>query len=471
MAEEKKKKSKIKPNRVDMPKQTPEERVRNFDEVALGYTEALAIEEAKRCLKCKKPKCREGCPVEVRIPEFIGFIADGNFKEAAKVMKDKNALPAVCGRVCPQEEQCEKLCIVGIKHEPVSIGRLERFIADWEASQDEIEYPEIAKSTGKKIAIVGAGPAGLTVAADLVVQGHDITIFEALHEPGGVLIYGIPEFRLPKAIVKREMDYVQKLGVKVKYDFVVGKTRTIASLLEEYDAIFIGAGAGLPWFMDIPGENLNGVYSANEYLTRVNLMKGYLFPDYNTPIKRPRNVLTFGGGNVAMDCARTALRLGSDESHIVYRRSKEELPAREEEVENAEEEGVIFDFLTNPIKLIGDENGWLKGAECLKMELGEPDASGRRRPVPIEGSEFFMEADAVVCAIGNSPNPLIPQTTPGLTIGRRGNIEIDSETGKTSIDRIWAGGDVATGAATVIMAMGAGRVAARSMHEYLSGGK
>lgn len=470
MADEKtpEKKSKIIPNRVEMPKQTPEERTRNFNEVALGFTIELAMEEAKRCLKCKKPKCREGCPVDVKIPDFIGAIAEGDFKKAIQEMKEKNALPAVCGRVCPQEEQCEKLCIVGIKNEPLSIGRLERFIADWEALQSEIEYPKIAKSTGKKVAVIGCGPAGITVASDLVVKGHEITIFEALHEPGGVLIYGIPEFRLPKAIVKREVEYVKKLGVKVIFDYVVGKTRSIASLLEEFDAIFIGSGAGLPWFMGIPGENLNGVYSANEYLTRINLMKGYLFPKYNTPIKQPRKVLTFGGGNVAMDCARTAIRLGADESHIVYRRSKPELPARLEEVENAEEEGVIFDFLTLPIKLIGNEHGWVKGVECLKMELGEPDASGRRKPVPVDGSNFIMEADAVICAIGNSPNPLIAQTTPGLLIGKKGNIETYPETGKTSLDRIWAGGDVATGAATVIMAMGAGRIAASSIHEFLS---
>ena len=467
MAEETKKK-KPKPERVPMPKQTPEERVRNFNEVALGFTTELAMEEAGRCLKCKKPQCVKGCPVEVDIPGFIGHIADGNFKEAARVMKSKNALPAVCGRVCPQEDQCEKLCVIGKKMEPVAVGRLERWIADWEASEGEVEYPEIAPSTGKKVAIVGAGPAGITVAADLAVLGHKVVMFEALHEPGGVLIYGIPEFRLPKAVVKREMDYVQKLGVEVHYDYVVGKTRSVDSLLGEYDALFVGSGAGLPWFLGIPGENLNGVYSANEYLTRVNLMKGYLFPDFDTPIKRPHRVTVTGGGNIAMDSARTALRLGADEVHIVYRRSRDELPAREEEVENAEEEGVIFDFLTLPVKLVGNEHGWLTGMECLKMELGEPDDSGRRKPIPIEGSEFFLESDATVCSIGNSPNPLISKTTSGLKVGRRGNIEADPETGKTSMDKVWAGGDVVTGAATVIMAMGAGRVAARSMHEFLT---
>ena len=467
MVEEKKEKKTLKPKRTPMPKQTPEERIRNFNEVALGFTPELAIEEASRCLNCKNSPCMGGCPVEIDIPSFVKHIAAGDFKSAIKVLKEKNALPAVCGRVCPQEEQCEKVCILGKKMEPVSIGRLERFAADWEAAQGKPEMPSIEPSTGKKIAVIGAGPAGLTVASDLIVKGHAVTIFEALHEPGGVLIYGIPEFRLPKAIVKREMEYVQSLGVKVYYDYVVGKTKSIYRLLDEFDAIFIGAGAGLPWFLGIPGENLNGVFSANEYLTRVNLMKGYLFPKFDTPIKRPCRVAVFGGGNVAMDSARTALRLGADESHIVYRRSREELPARLEEVENAEEEGVIFDFLTLPIRMIGDKRGWLRGIECLKMELGEPDASGRRKPVPIDGSEFIMDFDASVCAIGNSPNPLIPRSTPELKIGKKDNIEADEATGKTSMDRIWAGGDVVTGAATVINAMGAGRKAARAIHEYL----
>jgi glutamate synthase (NADPH/NADH) small chain len=468
MAEEvKPKKKKIDPKRVPMPKQMPEERVRNFDEVALGFTPELAIKEAERCLQCKKPQCIPGCPVEVNIPGFILHIAEGNFTAAAKELKNKNALPAICGRVCPQEEQCEILCVVGKKMEPVAIGRLERFTADYEAAELGIKLPEIEKVTGRKVAIVGSGPAGITVAADLAVLGHEVEIFEALHEPGGVLMYGIPEFRLPKEVVKREVDYVKDLGVKLHLDYIIGKTQTIESLLEEFDAVFVGSGAGLPWFLGIPGENLNGVYSANEYLTRVNLMKGYLFPEYDTPIKRPHKVTVVGGGNVAMDSARTALRLGADESHIVYRRGREELPAREEEVENAEEEGVIFDYLTLPTKLIGDANGWLTGMECLKMELGEPDDSGRRRPVPIEGSEFLMECDAMVAAIGNSPNPLIPQNTDGLTIGRKGNIEADEGTGKTSLARVWAGGDVVSGAATVINAMGAGRIAAKSMQEYL----
>jgi glutamate synthase (NADPH/NADH) small chain len=454
-----------------MPKQEPFERIRNFDEVALGYTEELAREEATRCLKCKKPTCRQGCPVGIKIPEFIQCIVEGNFQAGVKKIKETNALPAVCGRVCPQEEQCEHSCILGKKGGAIAIGRLERFLADWEAATGKSERPAMAALNGMKIAIVGSGPAGITVANDLALLGYEITMFEALHEAGGVLTYGIPEFRLPKAIVKREVEYVKSLGVKLYLDFIVGKTRTIDSIMAEFDAVFVGAGAGLPWFMNIPGENLNGVYSANEYLTRCNLMKAYRFPAHDTPMKRPARVAVFGGGNVAMDSARTALRLGADESHIVYRRSKQELPARLEEAENAEEEGVIFDYLTLPVRLIGNEQGWLIEIECLKMELGEPDASGRRSPVPVKGSEFRMKADAVICAIGNSPNPLIPMTTPGLKVGKKGNIEADEETGKTSRDRIWAGGDVVTGAATVISAMGAGRKAAKSMHAALSGVK
>jgi glutamate synthase (NADPH/NADH) small chain len=457
--------------RRSMPKQEPFERIRNFDEVALGYTEELAREEAGRCLKCKKPTCRQGCPVGIKIPEFIQCIVEGNFEGGIKKIKETNALPAVCGRVCPQEEQCEHSCILGKKAGAIAIGRLERFLADWEAATGKSEKPAMAALNGMKIAIVGSGPAGITVANDLALLGYEITMFEALHEAGGVLTYGIPEFRLPKAIVKREVEYVKSLGVKLYLDFIVGKTRTIDSIMAEFDAVFVGAGAGLPWFMNIPGENLNGVYSANEYLTRCNLMKAYRFPAHDTPMKRPARVAVFGGGNVAMDSARTALRLGADESHIVYRRSKQELPARLEEAENAEEEGVIFDYLTLPVRLIGNEQGWLIEIECLKMELGEPDASGRRSPVPVKGSEFRMKADAVICAIGNSPNPLIPMTTPGLKVGKKGNIEADEETGKTSRDRIWAGGDVVTGAATVISAMGAGRKAAKSMHAALSGVK
>ncbi len=462
---------KIDYNRRPMPKQEPFERIRNFDEVALGYTEQLAVEEASRCLGCKKPFCVEGCPVAIDIPGFIKCIIEGDFAGGVREIKKTNALPAVCGRVCPQEEQCEVKCVLGKKGDPLAIGRLERFLADWEAASGATETPDIASPTGKKVAIVGSGPAGVTVANDLALLGHEVTIFEALHDAGGVLTYGIPEFRLPKAIVKREVDYVRSLGVGLYTDYIVGKTKKIDKLLETFDAIFIGAGAGLPWFLEIPGENLNGVYSANEYLTRCNLMKGYRFPEYDTPMKRPSRVAVFGGGNVAMDSARTALRLGADEVHIVYRRSRKELPARLEEVENAEEEGVIFDFLTLPVRLMGNEHGWLTELECLKMELGEPDDSGRRRPVPIKGSEFRMQVDAAVCSIGNSPNPLIAMTTPGLEVGRRGNIEADEATGKTSREGVWAGGDVVTGAATVISAMGAGRNAAKSIHEYLSSKK
>ncbi len=458
----------IDPKKRPMPKQEPFERIRNFDEVALGYTPELAREEASRCLACKKPGCVDGCPVSIDIPGFIRHIVAGDLGGGIRKIKEKNALPAVCGRVCPQEEQCEKFCVLGKKHDPIAIGRLERFLADWEAAGGRIEKPDIVPPNGKRVAVVGSGPAGITVASDLALLGYDVTTFEALHEAGGVLTYGIPEFRLPKAIVGREVEYVKSLGVKLHLDFIVGKTRTVDSLLAEFDAIFIGAGAGLPWFMEIPGENLNGVYSANEYLTRCNLMKGFRFPAHNTPLKRASRVAVFGGGNVAMDSARTALRLGADESHIVYRRSRGEMPARLEEVENAEEEGVIFDFLTLPVRLLGDDLGWLTEIECLRMELGEPDASGRRRPVPIPGSQFRMQADAVVCAIGNSPNPLIPMTTPGLSIGKRGNVVADEETGRTSREKIWAGGDVVTGAATVISAMGAGRKAARSIHETLS---
>ena len=454
-------------NRREMPKQPSHIRRRNFNEVALGYTPELAIAEAQRCLQCKKPFCIDGCPVEIDIPGFIKCIADGDFTGSIRILKDKNCLPAICGRVCPQEEQCEELCILNKKKAPVAIGRLERFAAFWETTQDKIEMPKIAPSTGKKVAIVGSGPAGITVAGDLIKLGHEVTMYEALHEPGGVLVYGIPEFRLPKAVVRRELNYLQKLGVKLVTNFVVGKTKSVDQLLEKFDVVFIGTGAGLPWFMEIPGENLNGAYSANEYLTRMNLMKGFQFPHSSTPIKKHKNIAVIGGGNVAMDCARTALRLGADNSYIIYRRSEKELPARLEEYENAVEEGVIFHFLTLPIHLIGNENGWLKEIECLRMKLGELDSSGRRKPIPIEGSEFVMPMDAYVVAIGNSPNPIIPETTSGLEIGRRGNIVAD-ENGKTSKNRVWAGGDIVTGAATVILAMGAGRKAAQSMQDYLS---
>ena len=467
MADEKPEKKKIDLSRRAMPKQNPWERIKNFDEVALGYLTRTAVEEASRCLQCKKPLCNQGCPVGIDIGGFIKCIVDGDYASAIRKIKETNALPAICGRVCPQEEQCEKTCVLAKKEAPVAIGRLERFLADWEAAQGKIEVPLMAAKTGKKVAIVGAGPAGVTVANDLIILGHDVTIFEALHECGGVLIYGIPEFRLPKAVVNREVEYVKSLGVKIYTDFVVGKTKTVDRLLEEFDAIFVGSGAGLPWFMEIPGENLNGVYSANEYLTRVNLMKGFRFPEFKTPVKRPSRVAVVGGGNVAMDSARTAIRLGADEVHLVYRRSKVELPARAEEVENAEEEGVILDILTLPVRLIGDENRWVREIECLKMELGEPDASGRRKPIPIEGSNFRVAFDAVVMAIGNSPNPLIPMTTPGLEISKKGGIVTNPETARSSRPNIWAGGDIVRGAATVISAMGDGRIAAASMHKYL----
>jgi glutamate synthase (NADPH/NADH) small chain len=469
VSDERPEKKRLDPKRRPMPKQTPWERVKNFDEVALGFPVESAVEEASRCLQCKKPLCNQGCPVGIDIPGFIKRIVEGDFGAAVKKIKETNALPAICGRVCPQEEQCEKMCVVGKKGEPLSIGRLERFVADWEAARGKIEVPDLAPKTGKKVAVIGAGPAGVTVANDLIILGHEVTIFEALHECGGVLIYGIPEFRLPKRIVNREVEYVKSLGVRIITDFVVGKTRTVDQLLKEFDAVFVGSGAGLPWFMDIPGENLNGVFSANEYLTRVNLMKGFRFPEYDTPVKRPSRVAVVGGGNVAMDSARTAIRLGADEVHLVYRRSRTELPARIEEVENAEEEGVIFDLLTLPVRLIGDERGWIKEMECLRMELGEPDASGRRKPIPVEGSNFIVPFDAAVIAIGNSPNPLIPMTTPGLEINRKGGIVTSPETGQTSRPNIWAGGDIVRGAATVISAMGDGRVAASSIHKYLMG--
>jgi len=455
--------------RQEMPKQPPHIRKRNFKEVALGYSAELASYEAKRCLQCKKPFCIEGCPVEINIPGFIKKIAAQDFSAAIRILKEKNCLPAICGRVCPQEEQCENKCVLNKKGAPVAIGRLERFAAEWEAAQGHIEIPKIAEATGKKIAVVGSGPAGITVAGDLILLGHDVTIFEALHEGGGVLTYGIPEFRLPKAVVRREINYIQTLGVRLIANYVVGKIKSLDQLLEQFDAIFIGTGAGLPWFMNIPGENLNGVYSANEYLTRMNLMSGFRFPDSLTPVKQHGRVAVVGGGNVAMDCARTALRRGAEEVNIIYRRSRDELPARLEEVENAEEEGIVFQLLTLPLRLMGDANGWLQEIECQRMKLGEADQSGRRKPIPIEGSEFKIPMDACIVAIGNSPNPLISQSKPDLEVSSKGTIKIEEKTGKTSIGRIWAGGDIVTGAATVILAMGAGRIAARSMHEYLMG--
>jgi glutamate synthase (NADPH/NADH) small chain len=457
--------------RQKMPEQDPRRRRHNFEEVPYGFTEELAITEAKRCLKCKKPLCMTGCPVNIRIPEFIKLIEEGKFIEAAWKLKEQNALPAVTGRVCPQESQCEAKCILGKKGEPVAIGRLERFAADFERIAGDIQLPQLPEPTGKKIAIIGAGPAGLTVAGDLIKLGHQITIFEALHEPGGVLVYGIPEFRLPKNIVKAEVDYLRRLGVDIKTDFVVGKAHTVDELLSNgYDAVFIGTGAGLPIFMNIPGENLVGVYSANEYLTRSNLMKAFRFPEYGTAPVRSKKVITIGGGNVAMDSARTAMRLGA-ESIIVYRRSRAEMPARAEEIHHAEEEGIQLMILTNPVRILGDDQGRVKAVECIRMELGEPDASGRRRPVPIEGSEFIMECDTVIPALGNRPNPLIPMTTPALETTRWGTLEADPDTLETTMKGVFAGGDIVTGAATVISAMGAGKTAAASIHEYVTTGK
>ncbi|MEA3478866.1 MAG: NADPH-dependent glutamate synthase [Bacteroidota bacterium] len=463
--------AKIIPTKTPMREQPPGERIKNYDEVPYGYTPEEAMFEATRCIQCKKPFCVDGCPVGIDIPGFINFIRENNFKDGIIRLKESNILPAICGRVCPQEEQCEKLCIVGKKNEPVAIGRLERFLADWERNEGEIEIPKIPKKTGKKVAIVGAGPAGITAAADLAKLGHKIDIFEALHQPGGVLVYGIPEFRLPKEIVFKEIDFLKQLGVSIYLDTVIGMIKSIDEMLKEYNAIFLGTGAGLPWFMDIPGENLNGVYSANEYLTRANLMKAYLFPKYKTPIMVGNRVATVGGGNVAMDCARTALRLGAKESILVYRRAREQMPAREEEIHHAEEEGINFQLLTNPAAYHGDKNGWIKEIECIKMELGAPDDSGRRRPVPIEGANFILPVDVVIVAIGNSPNPLVPATTPDIETTKWGTIKTDLETGKTSKEGVFAGGDVATGAATVIQAMGAGKIAARGIHAYLETGK
>ncbi|MEN6327425.1 MAG: NADPH-dependent glutamate synthase [Syntrophomonas sp.] len=461
-------KGKITPDRQVMPLQDAIVRSHNFNEVSLGYTEEQALLEASRCLTCKKPKCMEGCPVDVDIPDFIKYIQEENFQKAISKIKEKNNLPAICGRVCPQESQCEKYCVVGKKSQPVAIGRLERFVADWEMAHGEVKSISI-KPTGKKVAVVGSGPSGLTVAADLAMLGHEVTVMEALHIPGGVLVYGIPEFRLPKSIVQREIDNIKKLGVTVRTNMVVGKINTIDELLsEDYDAVFVGTGAGLPYFMDIPGENFNGVYSANEYLTRNNLMKGYLFPDYLTPIKTGDKVAVIGAGNVAMDGARTALRLGAKECYIVYRRSENEMPARKEEIEHAVEEGVQLRLLTSPVEIIGDENGRVKALICQKYELGEPDDSGRRKPVAIPGSEYEMEMDTVIMALGQGPNPLVSQSTPDLQTNKYGNIVADEATGQTSKPGVFAGGDIVTGAATVIKAMGAGKKAARAIHEYLS---
>ena len=454
--------------KVPVREQDPKVRATNFDEVCLGYNMEEAQEEASRCLKCKNAQCMKGCPVSIEIPAFIKEIEEGNIEEAAKVIARSSALPAVCGRVCPQESQCEGKCIRGIKGEPISIGKLERFVADW--SRENGVEPEKAESmNGKKVAVIGSGPAGLTCAGDLAKLGYEVTIFEALHEAGGVLVYGIPEFRLPKeTVVKHEIENVKKLGVKIETNVVIGKSTTIDELLSEegFDAVFVGSGAGLPKFMGIPGENANGVFSANEYLTRNNLMKAFK-EDYDTPIVGGKKVAVVGGGNVAMDAARTALRLGA-EVHIVYRRSEEELPARVEEVHHAKEEGVIFDLLTNPTEILVDENGWVKGMKCVKMELGEADASGRRRPVEVADSEFEMELDTVIMSLGTSPNPLISSTTEGLEVNKWKCIIAEEANGKTTKEGVYAGGDAVTGAATVILAMEAGKAGARGIHEYLS---
>ncbi|MDE7430953.1 MAG: NADPH-dependent glutamate synthase [Lachnospiraceae bacterium] len=453
--------------KVPVREQDAKERATNFEEVCLGYNMEEAKEEASRCLKCKNPQCQKGCPVSIDIPSFIKEVEEGNIEEAAKVIGKSSALPAVCGRVCPQESQCEGKCIRGIKGEPISIGKLERFVADW-SRENGIEPEAPAASNGKKVAVIGSGPSGLTCAGDLAKLGYDVTIFEALHEPGGVLVYGIPEFRLPKdSVVKHEIENVKKLGVKIETNVVIGQSTTIDELLDEegFDAVFIGSGAGLPRFMNIPGESANGVFSANEYLTRSNLMKAFK-DEYDTPLVAGKKVAVVGGGNVAMDAARTALRLGA-EVHIVYRRSEEELPARVEEVHHAKEEGIIFDLLTNPIEIIEDEKGWVKGMKCIRMELGEPDESGRRSPVEIEGSEFMMDVDTVIMSLGTSPNPLISSTTVGLDTNRRKCIVAD-ETGKTTKEGVYAGGDAVTGAATVILAMEAGKAGAKGIHEFLS---
>jgi len=459
--------SKINLNRVEMPKQSPEKRKSNFQEVALGYSPEQAAEEAGRCLQCKKPKCIEGCPVGVEIPAFICALRDGDMPKAAVALKRKNSLPGICGRVCPQEVQCECKCVLAKKGAPIAIGRLERYVADWELCQSQRPRCEIAASTGKRVAVVGCGPAGLTVAADMAKFGHKVTIFEALHDGGGVLVYGIPEFRLPKGIVRAEIEYVQSLGVDLELDSVVGRQVQIGELLKgDYDGVFLGIGAGAPRFLNVPGENLSGVYSANEYLTRVNLMKAYKFPEYDTPIKKGKKVAVVGGGNVAMDAARSAKRLGADEVHVVYRRSREEMPARLEEVENAMEEDVIFDFLTNPTRFLGDERGMVKAMEVVEMELGEPDASGRRSPRVKKGSEHLVDVDTVVIAVGTVPNPLIASSTPQLKTTKWGTLVVD-ERGRTTMEGVWAGGDITSGGATVISAMGEGKTAAADMDKWL----
>jgi glutamate synthase (NADPH/NADH) small chain len=457
--------------REAMPKQDPKLRVQNFNEVALGYTKERALREASRCLACKKSPCIAGCPVDIDIPGFIALMRQGDFIGAIHKIKEKNSLPAICGRVCPQEVQCEASCVLSKKGQPIAVGRLERFVADYEFQQGDIRVPKNPRPTGKKVAVIGAGPAGLTAASDLIKMGHSVTVFEALHRSGGVLVYGIPEFRLPKWIVQRESEYIAKLGAEIRVSQVVGKSFTIDDLFRNgYDAVFIGTGAGLPYFMKIPGENLNGVYSANEFLTRVNLMKAYLFPEFQTPVHYGRNIAVVGGGNVAMDSARTSLRLGAENVYLIYRRAREQMPARDEEIENAFEEGVQPRLLTTPTRILGNERGWVKGIECLEMELGEPDESGRRRPIPKKGSEHVIDVDMVIMAIGQGPNPLLTSTTPDLELTKTGNIVADEATGKTSKKGVFAGGDIVTGAATVILAMGAGKKAAQAIDAYLKDG-
>lgn len=466
-------KERMKISRQVMPEQDPFQRRSNFNEVNLGFTEELAKMEALRCIQCPKPTCIEGCPVGVKINEFIALVAEGDFLGAADKMKEDNLLPAICGRVCPQEEQCEVKCVVGKKNEPVAIGRLERFVADYERETVGIRVPALKMKTGKKVAIVGSGPAGLSCAGDLIQMGHDVTVFEALHELGGVLIYGIPEFRLPKSIVKAEIDSLSKLGVEFKANEVIGLTDTVDELLQNgYDAVFIAVGAGLPYFLNIPGENLNGVYSSNEFLTRVNLMKAYRFPEFDTPVFncKDKNVAVFGGGNTAMDTVRISKRLGAKNAYIIYRRSDVEMPARAEEIHHAKEEGIEFILLSNPVEFIGDEKGWLKSVKIQKMELGEPDSSGRRRPIPIQGSEYELPIDMAVISIGNGSNPIIQKTTPDLQYNKWGNILVDEATMKTSKKGVFAGGDIVTGGATVILAMGAGRKAAAAINDFLSNG-
>jgi glutamate synthase (NADPH) small chain len=455
--------------RTAMPCQPAQQRATNFEEVTTGYDDEMAVIEASRCLQCKKPKCVDGCPVGIDIPAFVRLIEAGDPAGAIAKLKETTSFPAVCGRVCPQEEQCEQLCVLGVKQEPVAIGRLERYASDWEFAHGASGKPQPVPKKGKSVGVVGSGPAGLTCAGELAKMGYDVTIYEALHKPGGVLVYGIPEFRLPKAIVARECAYVESLGVQIKTDYVIGRTLTVDQMLADgHDAVFLANGAGLPSFMDIPGENLNGVYSANEFLTRSNLMKAYRFPEYDTPIAVGRRVAVIGGGNVAMDSARTALRLGA-EVHLIYRRTRDEMPARSEEIDHAHEEGIVFDLLANPTQIIGDDDGWVKEIEVIDMELGEPDASGRRRPVPLEGSERRIPVDVVIVSVGTNANPLLTRSTTGLDLTKRGNIVADADTLATSKEGVFAGGDIVTGAATVILAMGAGKTGARSIDRYLQG--